>query len=215
MASATESALHGQVAIVTGSGGGIGAAIAGRLARMGALTFLCGRRRTPLEGTAEAILKSGGKAEIAECDVTDLSSVEALAALVERTSGRADILVNNAGVGSFSGPLHQMSPASWEQVMNTNLRGVFYCMRSFAPIMIRARGGHIINISSLAGKNALPNGAAYAASKWGLNGLTYSVAEELRGQNILVSVVCPTPVITDPIPHTAKDPSKILHPVYV
>ena len=81
MASATENALHGQVAIVTGSGGGIGAAIAGRLARMGALTFLCGRRRTPLEGTAEAILKSGGKAEIAECDVTDLSSVEALAAL--------------------------------------------------------------------------------------------------------------------------------------
>ena len=84
MASATESALYGQVAIVTGSGGGIGAAIAGRLARMGALTFLCGRRRTPLEGTAEAILKSGGKAEIAECDVTDLSSIEALAALVDQ-----------------------------------------------------------------------------------------------------------------------------------
>jgi 3-oxoacyl-[acyl-carrier protein] reductase len=210
MASVTENALQGQVAIVTGSGGGIGAAIARRLARMGALTFLCGRRRAPLEGVAEDILKSGGKAEVAECDVTDLASVEALAALVERTSGRAEILVNNAGVGSFSGPLHQMSPASWEQVMNTNLRGVYYCMRSFAPMMIRARGGHIVNISSLAGKNALPNGAAYAASKWGLNGLSYSAAEELRVHNIRVSVVCPGSVHTDLSPHEGKDPKKML-----
>jgi 3-oxoacyl-[acyl-carrier protein] reductase len=210
MASITENTLQGQVAIVTGAGGGIGAAIARRLARMGAVTFLCGRRRAPLGATAEAILKSGGKAEVTECDVSDLASVEALAGLVERTSGRADILVNNAGVGSFSGPLHQMSPASWEQVMNTNLRGVFYCMRSFAPLMIRARSGHIVNISSLAGKNALPNGAAYAASKWGLNGLSYSVAEELRVHNIRVSVVCPGSVHTDLNPHEGKDPKKML-----
>ena len=139
MATLTEPELQGQVAIVTGAGGGIGAAIARRLARMGALTFLCGRRRAALEGTAEAIVKAGGQAEVAECDVTDLASVEALAALVERKSGRVDILVNNAGVGSFAGPLHQMSPEAWEQVMNTNLRGVYYCMRSFAPMMIRAR----------------------------------------------------------------------------
>jgi 3-oxoacyl-[acyl-carrier protein] reductase len=212
MADATDNALQVQVAIVTGSGGGIGAAIARRMARMGAVTFLCGRRRAPLESTAEAILKSGGKAEIAECDVTDLSSVEALAALVERRSGRADILVNNAGVGSFAGPLHQMPPTSWEQVMNTNLRGVYYCMRSFAPMMIRARSGHIVNISSLAGKNALPNGAAYAASKWGLNGLSYSAAEELRVHNIRVSVVCPGSVNTDLSPHEGKDQKKMLLP---
>src|SRR5882724_7905144 len=210
MASATESSLHGQVAIVTGSGGGIGAAIAGRLARMGALTFLCGRRRAPLQGTAAAIVKAGGQAEVAECDVTDLGSVEALAALVERTSGRADILVNNAGVGSFAGPLHQMPLASWEQVMKTNLRGVFYCMRSFAPMMIRARAGHIVNISSLAGKNALPNGAAYAAAKWGLNGLSYSVAEELRVHGIRVSVVCPGSTNTELSPHVGKDPKRML-----
>ena len=92
--------------------------------------------------------------------------------------------------------------------MNTNLRGVFYCMRSFAPLMIRARSGHIVNISSLAGKNALPNGAAYAASKWGLNGLSYSVAEELRGHNIRVSVVCPGSVHTDLSPHEGKDPRR-------
>ena len=84
-----------------------------------------------------------------------------------------------------------MPPDAWEKVMNTNLRGVYYCIRSFAPMMVRARSGHIVNVSSLAGKNALPNGAAYAASKWGLNGLSYSVAEELRGHNIRVSVVCP------------------------
>lgn len=210
--SASENPLQGQVAIVTGAGGGIGAAIARQLAQIGAITFVCGRRHGPLEETAAAIAKAGGEAEIAECDVTSLASVEALAALVERKAGQADILVNNAGVGSFAGPLHQMSPESWEQVMNTNLRGVFYCMRSFAPMMVRARNGHIVNISSLAGKNALPNGAAYAASKWGLNGLSYSVAEELRGHNIRVSVVCPGSVHTDLSPHEGKDPKKMLQP---
>lgn len=208
----TETPLQKQVAIITGAGGGIGAAIARRLAGMGAFTFLCGRRRAPLDGTATAIIKAGGQAEVAECDVTDLGSVESLAARVERESGRADILVNNAGVGSFAGPLHEMSPQSWEDVMNTNLRGTYYCMRSFAPMMIRARAGHIVNISSLAGKNALPNGAAYAASKWGLNGLSYSVAEELRGHNIRVSVVCPGSVNTDLSPHEGKDPKKMLQP---
>jgi NAD(P)-dependent dehydrogenase (short-subunit alcohol dehydrogenase family) len=213
--SAFASGLQGQVAIITGAGGGIGTAIAHRLAGMGALTFLCGRRRAPLEGTAASIIKAGGSAQVAECDVTDLGSVEAVAALVDRTAGRADILVNNAGVGSFSGPLHQMSPQSWDQVINTNLRGVYYCMRSFAPMMIRARNGHMVNISSLAGKNALPNGAAYAASKWGLNGLSYSAAEELRGYNIRVSVVCPGSVHTDLSPHQGKDPNKMLQPADV
>jgi 3-oxoacyl-[acyl-carrier protein] reductase len=207
-----EPELRGQVAIVTGAGGGIGAAIALRLARMGALTFLCGRRRAALEGTAGAIRKAGGLAEVAECDVTDLKSVETVGARVEHEGGRVDILVNNAGVGSFSGPLHQMSPDVWETVMNTNLRGVYYGIRSFAPMMIRARGGHIVNVSSLAGKNALANGAAYAASKWGLNGLSYSVAEELRTHNIRVSVVCPGSVHTDLSPHEGKDPKKMLQP---
>jgi len=96
--------------------------------------------------------------------------------------------------------------------MNTNLRGVYYCIRSFAPMMIGARGGHIINISSLAGKNALPNGAAYSASKWGLNGLTYSVAEELRVHNIRVSVICPGSVHTEFSPHAGKSAEKMLQP---
>jgi 3-oxoacyl-[acyl-carrier protein] reductase len=204
--------LAGQVAVVTGAGRGIGASIAAKLATLGAVTVLCGRTRKLLESSASAISKAGGRAEILQCDVTDLRSIEAVAAQVDQTLGRLDILVNNAGVGSFRGPLHELAPESWEQVLNTNLRGVYYCIRAFAPMMIRARSGHIINISSLAGKNALPNGAAYAASKWGLNGLSYSVAEELRVHNIRVSVVCPGSVDTELSPHAGKDKAKMLQP---
>lgn len=204
--------LAGQISVVTGAGRGIGAAIARKLAEMGSVAVLCGRTRAPLDTTAAAILQAGGKAEVAECDVMDLRSVENVAAHVERTFGRTDILVNNAGVGGFGGPLHEMPPDSWEKVVNTNLRGVYFCIRAFAPMMIRAQSGHIVNISSLAGKNPLPNGAAYAATKWGLNGLSYSVAEELRPYNIRVAVVCPGSVDTELSPHTGKDPKKMLQP---
>jgi 3-oxoacyl-[acyl-carrier protein] reductase len=207
-----KASLIGQVALITGAGRGIGAAIAAQIASLGAVAVLCGRTRGPLNSTADVISKAGGRAEVIECNVTDLRSVEAAAAHVDKTLGRLDILVNNAGVGGFGGPLHQLPPDSWEQVLNTNLRGVYYCIRAFAPLMIRARTGHIINISSLAGKNALPNGAAYAASKWGLNGLSYSVAEELRVHNIRVSVVCPGSVDTELSAHVGKDKAKMLRP---
>src|SRR5579864_3545727 len=173
--------LTSQVAFVTGAGRGIGAAIAGTLARLGASVILSGRTAAALESTAQAIGRAGGRAEVLACDVTQLGSLEAAAKRVESSFGRVDVLVNNAGIGEFGGPLHQLPPEAWDQILNTNLRGVYYAIRVFAPMMIRARAGHIINISSIAGKNALPNGAAYAASKWGLNGLSYSVAEELRG----------------------------------
>jgi 3-oxoacyl-[acyl-carrier protein] reductase len=204
--------LVGQVAVITGAGRGIGAAIAAKIAGLGATAVLCGRSRGSLDSTASAIAKAGGQAKALPCDVTDLRSVEAAAAQVDQAFGRIDILVNNAGVGGFGGPLHQLPTESWEQVLNTNLRGVYFCIRAFAPMMIRARTGHIINISSLAGKNALPNGAAYAASKWGLNGLSYSVAEELRTHNIRVSVVCPGSVDTELSPHAGKDKTKMLQP---
>ncbi len=210
-----EQALNGQTAIITGAGRGIGAAIAIKLAGLGATTVLCGRTRKTLETTADSISAAGGRGVVRECDVTDLRSVETTASELENTLGRIDILVNNAGIGSFAGPLHQMEPRAWDAILNTNLRGVYYCIRSFAPMMIRARGGHIINISSLAGKNALPNGAAYAASKWGLNGLSYSVAEELRAHNIRVSVICPGSVDTDLSPHEGKNAEKMLKPADV
>jgi 3-oxoacyl-[acyl-carrier protein] reductase len=208
----TASPLNGQVALITGAGRGIGAAIARKLAELGATTVLCGRTHSALDDTARSILDKGGKAEVIACDVTILHQLEYTAARVESTFGRLDILVNNAGVGGFKDPLHTLLPDDWEKILNTNLRGVYYAIRVFAPLMIRNYSGHIINISSLAGKNALPNGAAYAASKWGLNGLSYSVAEELRPHNIRVSVVCPGSTETELSPHEGKNPNKMLQP---
>ncbi|HZC24513.1 MAG TPA: SDR family NAD(P)-dependent oxidoreductase [Candidatus Binatia bacterium] len=202
--------LSGQVAVVTGAGRGIGAAIARQLAGLGATAVLCGRTKSTLDETARTIVNAGGKTEVIPCDVTVLHQLEYAAARVDSTFGRVDILVNNAGVGGFSDTLHTLPPEEWDRILNTNLRGVYYAIRAFAPLMIREYGGHIINISSLAGKNALPKGAAYAASKWGLNGLTYSVAEELRSQNVRVSVICPGSVDTELSPHAGKDPNKML-----
>jgi len=192
----TRQPLAGQVAVTTGAGRGIGAAIARKLAALGATSVLLGRTQSSLDGTARAIVDAGGKTEVIPCDVTVLHQLEYASARVDSTCGRLDILVNNAGIGGFNEPLHDLPPEDWDRILNTNLRGVYYAIRTFAPLMIRAYSGHIINISSLAGKNALPNGAAYAASKWGLNGLTYSVAEELRPHNIRVSVVAPGSVNT-------------------
>ncbi|MFY9841654.1 MAG: SDR family NAD(P)-dependent oxidoreductase [Terriglobales bacterium] len=223
----THSPLDGQVAVITGAGRGIGRAIAMKLAELGAHTVLCGRSRDALEQTAAAIEKakptsvaasapipktSSPSSTLVECDVTDLQSVEALADRVQSTFHRLDVLVNNAGVSGEGAPLLQLAPEDWERLLNTNLRGVYYCIRSLAPIMIKSNSpaGHIINISSLAGKNPLPNGAAYAASKWGLNGLTYSVAEELRPHNIRVSVICPGSTHTEFSPHEGKNAEKML-----
>jgi 3-oxoacyl-[acyl-carrier protein] reductase len=204
--------LSGQVAIVTGAGRGIGAAIARKLARLGATAVLCGRTQSTLDSTAQSILDAGGKTEVIPCDVTVLHQLEYAATRVDSTFGRCDILVNNAGVAGFNDALHNMLPDDWDRILNTNLRGVYFTIKAFAPLMIRNYQGHIINISSLAGKNALPNGAAYAASKWGLNGLTYSVAEELRVHNIRVSVICPGSTETELTPHAGKDPKKMLQP---
>jgi 3-oxoacyl-[acyl-carrier protein] reductase len=206
----TAQPLSGQVAVVTGAGRGIGAAIARKLAAMGATAVLLGRTQSTLDETSRAIVEAGGKTEVIPCDVTELHQLEYASARIDSTFKRLDILVNNAGIGGFRDQLHNLPAEDWDRILNTNLRGVFYAIRVFAPLMIRAYSGHIINISSLAGKNALPNGAAYAASKWGLNGLTYSVAEELRPHNIRVSVICPGSVDTELSPHAGKDPNKML-----
>jgi len=208
----TRQPIAGQVAVITGAGRGIGAAIARSLAALGATAVLLGRTQSSLDGTARAIADSGGKTEVIPCDVTVLHQLEYTAARVDSTFGRVDILVNNAGIGGFTTLLHDLPPAEWDTILNTNLRGVYFAIRCFAPLMIRAQSGHIINISSLAGKNALPSGAAYAASKWGLNGLSYSVAEELRKHNVRVSVICPGSVETNLSPHEGKDPQKMLQP---
>ncbi len=208
----TAGRLAGQVAVVTGGGRGIGAAISRRLAELGASVVLCGRTAATLEETAKSIVQAGNLAEAIPCDVVDDRGLAEVGRTVRSKYGRLDVLVNNAGVGAFAAPLHEFPIEDWDRILNTNLRGVFYAIRAFAPLMIERRYGHIVNISSLAGKNPLPKGAAYAASKWGLNGLTYSVAEELRAYNIRVSVVCPGSTNTDLSPHEGKDPNRMLQP---
>jgi 3-oxoacyl-[acyl-carrier protein] reductase len=210
--SVTNQELSQKIAVITGGSRGIGAGIARKLATMGATVIICGRRMASLEETCAQISSSGAHCEAIACDVADANSVAALASRVQQTFGRVDVLVNNAGVGGFSGPLHTMPEENWDAIFNTNLRGVFHAVRAFVPMMIAGGGGHIINISSLAGKNALPNAAAYAASKWGLNGLSYSVAEELRGHNIRVSVICPGSTHTEFSPHIGKAADRMLQP---
>ncbi|MCI0542125.1 MAG: SDR family oxidoreductase, partial [Verrucomicrobiales bacterium] len=137
-----------------------------------------------------------------------------VAALIEQIRaqlGPIDILVNNAGIGVF-GAFHELSEADWDRVLNTNLRAVFLVSKAVAPGMIEQRSGYIINISSLAGKNTFAGAAAYCASKWGLQGLTGCMAEDLRGYGIRVSVICPGTVHTEFSPHAGKDPGKMLKP---
>ncbi|MGH9579509.1 MAG: SDR family oxidoreductase [Terriglobales bacterium] len=204
--------IKGQVAVVTGAGRGIGAAIARRLAGLGAATVICGRYQPALEATARSIQEAGGQCEPVRCDVTRLESVQALATRVTTAFGGVNILVNNAAIRGPQGPLLRLAPELWDEIMNTNLRAAFYTIQAFAPAMIRAAGGDIVNIASLAGKNPLANGAAYAASKWGLRGLSCSVAEELREHNVRVSVIFPGSTDTELSPHSGKDPSRMLQP---
>jgi len=200
------------VAIVTGGSRGIGFAIASALAELGATVVITGRNARRLDKSAGQLRSLGLKCEGVVCDVANLDSVTALSARLRETYPRVDILVNNAGIGSPSSLLHELDPADWDTIFHTNVRGVFFMMRAVVPLMISAGAGHIINISSLAGKNPLPRGAAYSASKWALNGLTYSVAEELRTHNIRVSVVCPGSVDTEFSPHEGKASDRMLKP---
>ncbi|MBV9147023.1 MAG: SDR family NAD(P)-dependent oxidoreductase [Acidobacteria bacterium] len=208
----TNSSVQNRLAIVTGGSRGIGLAIAQKLAELGAEIVITARKEADLEKAAKQIRATGGKCEGIRCDVSSQSDVEALAQRLSARKDRLKIVVNNAGVGGFSSPLHQTDPETWDRILNTNLRGVYLMIRSFAPALIANGGGDIINISSLAGKNALPNGAAYSASKWGLNGLSYSAAEELRGHNVRVTVICPGSVNTELSPHEGKNASKMLQP---
>ncbi len=207
----TSTPLAGQVALVTGASRGIGLAIARRLGQMGARLALCARTRDRLERAADSLRQQGFPVLAVVADVANAASVAALVEQTRRTLGEIDILVNNAGIGTF-GPVQEITEADWDAVLDTNLKGVFLCTRAVAPQMIRRRHGHVINISSLAGKNAFAGGSAYCASKWGLMGLSYCMAEDLRGYGIRVSVICPGTVHTEFSPHAGKDPQKMLQP---
>ena len=211
-------ALQSQVAVVTGAGRGAGEAIASRLSSMGAHVLLIARSPRELNRVRERIVKAGGAASAFPCDLTNASAVAELGKAIGEKHQRCDILVNNAAIGMDGKLLHEVEPDDWDLIFDTNLRGPYLMIRALAPLMIAARSGHIVNISSLAGRNPLPRGAAYAASKWGLNGLTYSVAEELRPHNVRVSVIAPGSINTDFGDHvgrgaaSGKDPNKKLQP---
>jgi len=202
--------LRQEVAIVTGATRGIGRAIAAQLCRLGAQVVVCGRGAREVERAARELGASGQALGIT-ADVQKLDDVERLVNQTMEIFERIDILVNNAGIGMF-GPVDRLAPEEWEQVVNTNLRGAFYTIRAVAPHMMRQGSGHIINISSLAGKNGFAGGTIYCASKFGLMGLSYSAAEDLRGYGIRVSVICPGSVHTEFSPHAGKNPEKMLKP---
>ena len=185
-----------QLAVVTGAARGIGKAISLKLAAMGMHVVLVARDAERLESVRREIMAAGGEATPFALNLRDPEAVERFGRELESRWRRCNVLVNNAGVAHSGKPLHEMSLAAWDETMETNLRGPYLMIRAVAPLMVEAGSGHIINISSLAGRNPLPNGAAYSASKWALNGLTYSLAEELRPHGIRVSVIAPGSVNT-------------------
>ncbi len=212
MASTPTMPLTGMVAVITGGSRGIGYAVAETLGQMGAAVVIAATSAERLDRAVRQLSAKGLVCEGLVCDVADLNSVGKLGEHVRNRYGRIDVLVNNAGVGEKASLLHELDPQTWDKIFNTNVRGAYYMMRALVPLMMESGGGHVINISSLAGKNPLPRGAAYSASKWALNGLSYSAAEELRSHNIRVSVVCPGSVDTEFSPHAGKSADQMLRP---
>ena len=185
--------LDRKVVVVTGGNRGIGRGIARALVAEGATVALTARRR---EEADEAARELGGHTRGFVCDVRREEQVERLFAQVESDLGGTDVLVNNAGIGVF-GPLAEMKTEDWRAVIETNVNGIFYCCRAAIPQMRRRGGGYILNISSLAGKNAFPNGTAYNASKFAVNGLSEALMQEVRYDGIRVSYLMPGSVATE------------------
>ena len=185
--------IKNQIAVVTGAGRGIGRAIAVELGKSGARVVVAARSRTELEETARRI---GGKASVIPTDVRKKDEVQRLFEQVNTVLGPVDILVNAAGLGIF-GPVADFKDEDFETLIETNLRGIFLTCRLVLPGMIERRGGHIINIASIAGKVGSANRAVYCASKFGVVGFTESLAEEVRQHGIRASVICPGSTDTD------------------
>ena len=187
--------LADKVAIVTGATKGIGFAIAEELVRKGAKVFICGRNKKDLRYALDD-LSSQGDASGEICDVRSEEQVRQLLAECERAYGSVDILVNNAGIGIFGKTVEELTGEEFQRVIETNLLGVFYACHYAIPVMKRRGGGYIINISSLAGQNAHAKMAVYNASKFGLNGFSEALMQEVRQDDIKVSYICPGSVNT-------------------
>lgn len=192
-----EMPLKGKTAIVTGGSRGIGRAIAERLLRDGARVAICARSASGVEKSVKELAEQTGGLVVGQAaDVADLEQVRAFFQFVDKTFGGLDVLINNAGIGIF-GSVSQITPEDWRRTLETNLTGVYYCCREALGRFRNLGGGFIINISSLAGKNAFAGGGAYNASKFGLNGFTEAMMLDHRYDNVRVCCVMPGSVATD------------------
>ena len=189
--------LNGKVAVVTGGTKGIGRGIAEALAREGIDVCVSARSRNEIDETVRDLMALG-KSRVTGivCDVRIHAQIKSLFELAEIEFGGVDILVNNAGIGIFAS-VEEMSPEDFGAVLETNLFGVFYCCHEAIPLMKKRGGGYIINISSLAGANPHPRMAAYNASKFGLNGFSEALMQEVRHDGIKVSYIMPGSVNTE------------------
>jgi len=189
--------LSSKVAMITGASRGIGREIALSFAREGARLALTARKIESLEPVAEEIRKSGGQDPF--CFALDVKDAQKVSEFADKTLDkyeRVDILVNNAGV-TRDGLLLRMSDEDWDEVLQTNLKGTFLCMRAVAKIMMRQRAGRIINMASVIGLIGNAGQANYAASKAGIIALTKSAAKELGARNVLINAIAPGFIETD------------------
>jgi 3-oxoacyl-[acyl-carrier protein] reductase len=189
--------LRGKVAIVTGGTRGIGLSIAQRLLAEGAKVFICGRNANHLNAALDALGKQfEGKVDGMAADMRRYEDCRKVVQGAAESFGGIDILVNNAGLGYFK-PVDQLTPEEWDETIQTNLSGVFYCCREAIPLLRKRGGGYIFNISSLAGVNPFAGGSAYNASKFGLNGFSEAMMQDVRHDGIRVSYIMPGSVDTD------------------
>jgi len=209
--------FDGAVAVVTGGGQGIGAAVANALAVEGAAVVVAARQTDRIERVATEIRSAGGKAWAVRCDVTDAASVADLAKAATRHAGSVDILINNAGV-AHSAPLAKTSLEDWNRVLAVNATGTFLCTRAFLSGMLQRKRGSVVNVASVAGLAGARYIAAYAAAKHAVIGLTQSVAAEVEGTGVTCNAVCPGFVDTEMtkesvervVAKTGKDPGTAL-----
>lgn len=197
--------IKDRVAIVTGASSGIGRAIALALAAGGATTVLAARSVDKLQELAGEIEAGGGRSLVVPTDVTDDAQVRALFSTVKERCGRLDILVNNAGIADHT-PTAQLSNERWHEVIAANLHSVFYCSRAALELMQAQKRGRIINVGSLSSKVPRPDTAAYAASKFALEGLTRSMAIDGRAYGIAVSMVHPGSTVSSLVPGVTDKP---------
>jgi NADP-dependent 3-hydroxy acid dehydrogenase YdfG len=192
--------LKGRVALVTGASSGIGAATATSLAGAGARVVAAARRTGRLTELIERLRHAGGEAIAVEADVADRASAERMVATTVERFGRLDILVNNAGVMKLA-PFADSAPEDWRQMIDVNLMGLLYCTRAAVPHLKRAGGGHIVNISSVAGRLAFPSGAVYTATKFAVVGFSEALRREHIADKIRVTVIEPGAVATELVDH--------------